>query len=52
MPARIREHQPDDEAAVVRLSLRAWAPVFASLEQVLEKAGYTPLPVARYFQAL
>ena len=35
MPALIREYRPDDEAAVVALSLRAWAPVFASLEEVL-----------------
>jgi GNAT superfamily N-acetyltransferase len=35
MPARIRNYRPDDEEPVVQLSLRAWAPVFASLEQVL-----------------
>jgi GNAT superfamily N-acetyltransferase len=31
----IRAYAPADEEAVVALSLRAWAPVFASLEQVL-----------------
>jgi GNAT superfamily N-acetyltransferase len=35
VPTLIRQYRPDDEAAVVALSLRAWAPVFASLEQVL-----------------
>lgn len=32
---QIREYRPADEEAVVALSIRAWAPVFASLEQVL-----------------
>lgn len=31
----IRDYVPADDEAVVALSLRAWAPVFASLEQVL-----------------
>lgn len=31
----IRDYRLDDEDAVVNLSLRAWAPVFRSLEQVL-----------------
>jgi hypothetical protein len=31
----IRPFRPDDLDAVVELSLRAWAPVFASLRQVL-----------------
>jgi GNAT superfamily N-acetyltransferase len=35
MEAQIREYRPDDEEPVVGLSLRAWAPVFASLEHVL-----------------
>jgi GNAT superfamily N-acetyltransferase len=35
MEAQIREYRPDDEEPVVALSLRAWAPVFASLEHVL-----------------
>jgi GNAT superfamily N-acetyltransferase len=35
MGALIREYRPDDSEPVVRLSLRAWAPVFASLRQVL-----------------
>jgi GNAT superfamily N-acetyltransferase len=33
--ADIREFHPEDEEAVVALSLRAWAPVFASMEEVL-----------------
>jgi hypothetical protein len=37
MHALIREYRPDDEAAIVDLSLRAWAPVFASLENVLRR---------------
>jgi GNAT superfamily N-acetyltransferase len=32
---RIRRYRPSDEEPVVVLSLRAWAPVFASLEEVL-----------------
>jgi GNAT superfamily N-acetyltransferase len=32
---RIRDYHPDDEEAVVRLSLRAWQPVFASMESIL-----------------
>lgn len=31
----IRDYRPEDEEAVVALSLRAWAPVFRSLERVL-----------------
>lgn len=31
----IRDYRPEDEGAVVTLSLRAWAPVFRSLEGVL-----------------
>jgi GNAT superfamily N-acetyltransferase len=31
----IRDYRPEDEEAVVRFSLRAWAPVFRSLERVL-----------------
>jgi GNAT superfamily N-acetyltransferase len=33
--ALIREYGPEDEQAVVELSLRAWAPVFASIERAL-----------------
>ena len=33
---RIRRYKPSDEEPVVELSFRAWAPVFASLEEVLE----------------
>jgi ribosomal protein S18 acetylase RimI-like enzyme len=32
---RVRDYAPEDEEAVVELSLRAWAPVFSSLEQTL-----------------
>jgi GNAT superfamily N-acetyltransferase len=32
---RIRRYTPSDEESVVVLSLRAWAPVFVSLEEVL-----------------
>jgi ribosomal protein S18 acetylase RimI-like enzyme len=35
MDAEIREYHRGDEEDVVRLSLRAWAPVFASFEEVL-----------------
>ncbi len=35
MDVHIREYASSDEEPVVRLSLRAWAPVFASVEQVL-----------------
>lgn len=35
MDAHIRPYQPQDEEAVVALSLRAWAPVFDSMERVL-----------------
>jgi len=31
----IRPYEEQDAAAVIELSLRAWAPVFASLEQTL-----------------
>src|SRR5262249_2198374 len=33
--AVIKEYQPSDEDLVVEFSLRAWAPVFASLEKAL-----------------
>src|SRR5205823_7254510 len=35
MDPDIREYRPSDEEPIVALSLRAWAPVFASMEQVL-----------------
>ena len=35
LPFAIRSYEPDDEDAVVELSLRAWAPVFASMESIL-----------------
>ena len=35
MDARIRQYTPADQGPVVTLSLRAWAPVFASLTRLL-----------------
>ena len=35
MSLEIRDYRPADEEPVVALSLRAWAPVFASMEAVL-----------------
>jgi GNAT superfamily N-acetyltransferase len=35
MDAHMRDYRAEDEQAVVELSLRAWAPVFESLEQIL-----------------
>lgn len=35
----IRSYDEKDRGAVVALSLRAWAPVFASLEQILGPSG-------------
>jgi len=35
MKALVREYRPQDEVRIVELSLQAWAPVFASVEQVL-----------------
>jgi len=39
MQPAVREFEDRDRDAVVALSLRAWAPVFASLEQVLGESG-------------
>lgn len=39
----IREYRPGDEDAVVALSLRAWAPVFRSLERLLGAEIFTRL---------
>jgi GNAT superfamily N-acetyltransferase len=39
MQPRVRPFADDDTDAVVALSLRAWAPVFASLEGVLGPSG-------------
>jgi hypothetical protein len=41
--ALIREYRPSDEEPVVELSLRAWAPVFASLEQTLGREIFVRL---------
>ncbi len=35
MRSTIRAYDPQDEDAIVALSLRAWAPVFASLDREL-----------------
>jgi hypothetical protein len=43
MDARIRDFQPSDGEAVVALSLRAWAPVFGSMEQVLGREIFVRL---------
>jgi ribosomal protein S18 acetylase RimI-like enzyme len=39
----IRGYRPSDEELVVELSLRAWAPVFAAMEQVLGHELFTRL---------
>jgi GNAT superfamily N-acetyltransferase len=39
----IRDYRPADEEPVVALSLRAWAPVFASLEAALGREVFTRL---------
>lgn len=45
---------PSPREAVVALSLRAWAPVFASIERAMdadyEAAVFRLFPVARYFK--
>jgi GNAT superfamily N-acetyltransferase len=43
MDERIRDYGPLDEQPVVELSLRAWAPVFSSLEQVLGREIFVRL---------
>jgi GNAT superfamily N-acetyltransferase len=43
MDTRIRDYRPLDEQPVVELSLRAWAPVFSSLEQVLGREIFVRL---------
>jgi ribosomal protein S18 acetylase RimI-like enzyme len=43
MPELIRPFQPQDLAAVVRLSLAAWAPVFRSFQEVLGPQLYARL---------
>jgi GNAT superfamily N-acetyltransferase len=40
---QIREYRPADAQAVVDLSLRAWTPVFASLERILGRELFTRL---------
>ncbi len=43
MQANIREYRVEDKERVVALSLRAWAPVFASLEAILGAEIFTRL---------
>jgi GNAT superfamily N-acetyltransferase len=43
MSLEIRDYRPADEEPVVALSLRAWAPVFASLEAALGGEIFTRL---------
>ena len=43
MRALIRNYRPPDEEPVVALSLRAWAPVFASLEHALGRELFARL---------
>ena len=52
MDAVIREYRPHDGEAIVALSLRAWAPVFASLERALGDEVFARLhPDWRHDQA-
>ena len=52
MDAVIREYRPHDGEAIVALSLRAWAPVFASLERALGHEVFARLhPDWRHDQA-
>ncbi len=41
--AAIKEYQPSDEDLVVEFALRSWAPVFASLKEVLGEELFTRL---------
>jgi hypothetical protein len=43
MDALIRKYRPADEETVVALSVRAWAPVFASVEQSLGREMFARL---------
>lgn len=43
MDALIRQYRPRDEGRVVELSLQAWAPVFASVQQVLGREIFSRL---------
>jgi GNAT superfamily N-acetyltransferase len=43
MDALIREYRPQDAEPVVELSVRAWAPVFTTLEQVLGREIFVRL---------
>lgn len=43
MRVAIREYRPEDKDAVIALSLRAWAPEFASLQDVLGTAIFDAL---------
>jgi GNAT superfamily N-acetyltransferase len=43
MQAQIRPYQPQDEEAVIALSLRAWAPPHESMEQVMGREIFVRL---------
>ncbi len=43
MDLQIRPFSDDDSEGVIQLSLRAWAPVFSSFEQVLGARIYTAI---------
>jgi hypothetical protein len=43
MDASIREYHPADQTQVLELSLRAWEPIFASMEDVLGPEIYIRL---------
>ncbi len=43
MERQIRAYRPDDGEAVVELAIRAWGPVFASLERVLGREMFVRL---------
>jgi hypothetical protein len=48
METLIRTCQPADSEAVVELALRAWGPVFGSLEQVLGREMFVRLHGSRW----
>jgi hypothetical protein len=54
LDARIRDHQPSDGEAVVRVAMIGTGgdPGHAPARRVYESADYTLMPMARYFKAL
>ncbi len=52
MGIRIRAYEHHDQQSLVELSLRAWEPVFVSLEQVLGDWRQGQAADVRYFRAL